>query len=112
MRQGARSDLEPSAKLQKVSESEAATMLKVSPRTVATAKKVLRKAPAELVEAVKSGQTTVSRAASELKPRKPKQVDRLKPEYMHKRFGMFLKHWPSHEQQRKVRAWLLEYLSQ
>lgn len=35
MRQGERTDVEPSANLQKVSQAEAAEMLNVSPRTVA-----------------------------------------------------------------------------
>ena len=47
----------------------------------------------------------------ERKPRKPKPpVDRLKAEYIHRRFGLFLKHWKSHAEQRIVRKMLLEYL--
>ena len=55
MRQGERTDVEPSANLQKVSQSDAAEMLQVSPRSVATAAKIERDAPVEVVEAVKAG---------------------------------------------------------
>jgi hypothetical protein len=110
MRQGARTDLQPSAKLPEVSQPQAAKLLKVSPRSVRAAKKVLREAPAKF-EAVKSGKTTVSKAADELKPRTKPLVDKLAPEYVNKRFGMFLRHWPSHADQRKVRELLRAYLN-
>ena len=46
------------------------------------------------------------------KPRKPKPpVDKLKPEYVNRRFGFFLKHWPSHADQRKVREIVKEFLA-
>ena len=51
MRQGERTDVEPSANLQKVSQETAAELLQVSPRSVAAAAKVKRTAPAEVVEA-------------------------------------------------------------
>lgn len=53
-----------------VSRSEAASLLNVSPRSVATAKKVEEQAEPELVEAVASGQVSVSAAAviTELPP--------------------------------------------
>ena len=53
-----------------VTQSEAASLLNVSPRSVATAKKVEEQAEPELVEAVASGQVSVSAAAviTELPP--------------------------------------------
>jgi hypothetical protein len=47
MRQGERTDVQPSANLQKVRQDEAAELLNVSPRSVATAKKVQEKAVPE-----------------------------------------------------------------
>jgi len=61
------------------------------------------------VVAAGSSKHAVQRALAKAKPepprpRKPKPpVDKLKPEYVNRRFGMFLKHWPSHTDQRKVR---------
>lgn len=49
MRQGERTDLEHSANLQKVSQKEAAEMLNVGERSVATAAKVSREAPEPVV---------------------------------------------------------------
>lgn len=63
MAQGERTDVEPSANLQKVSQSQAAEMLNVSPRTVAAAVKVRDEAAPELVHAVESGKVSVSAAA-------------------------------------------------
>lgn len=64
MRQGERTDIEPSANLQKVTSSEvAASKLNVSERSVASAKKVHQNATSELREAVEQGQITVSLAA-------------------------------------------------
>ena len=63
MKQGERTDLEPSANLQKVSQSEAAEMLNVSERSVATAKKVIDQGAPELVDAVERGDASVSAAA-------------------------------------------------
>lgn len=63
MRQGERTDVEPSANLQKVSQSQAADILQVSPRSVATAAKVERDAPVEVVDAVKSGAMSLNLAA-------------------------------------------------
>src|SRR5205814_7906689 len=51
-------------------------------------------------------QRTVRRVLSKPEPAKPRKkptVDKLKPEYVSRRFGFFLKHWPSHADQRKVR---------
>jgi ParB-like chromosome segregation protein Spo0J len=63
MAQGERTDIEPSANLQKVSQSEAAQLLNVSPRSVAAAKKVIEEAPSEIVHAVEQGAMAVSLAA-------------------------------------------------
>lgn len=63
MAQGERTDIQPSANLQKVSQAEAASLLNVSPRLVATAKKVDEQGEPELVEAVVNGQVSVSAAA-------------------------------------------------
>lgn len=54
MQQGQRTDLIPSANLQNVSQTEAATLLNVSPRSVATASKVKDESP-EIFAAMKSG---------------------------------------------------------
>jgi Mn-dependent DtxR family transcriptional regulator len=64
MRQGERTDVEPSANLQKVSQETAADLLQVSPRSVATAAKVKRTAPSEVVEAVKNGNISLNMAAT------------------------------------------------
>ena len=80
MPQGYRRDVSPSANLQKVapslpelgpashtpapmSQSEAANLLNVSPRSVATAKKVQEEAPEPVSRAVESGHMSVSLAA-------------------------------------------------
>jgi len=63
MEQGERTDLEPSANLQKVSQSDAAQMLNVSTRSVAAASKVKDEGAPELIAAVESGKVSVSAAA-------------------------------------------------
>lgn len=63
MRQGERTDLEPSANLQKVAQDQAARSVNVSPRTVADAVKVRREAEPELRSAVEQGHIAVSVAA-------------------------------------------------
>ena len=73
MNQGERTDLEPSANLQKVSVADAAKMLNVSDRSVATAKQVQGEAEPEIVEAVKAGKLPVSTAAKVAKLPKAKQ---------------------------------------
>lgn len=55
MAQGERTDREPSANLQKVSQADAAQMLNVSTRSVAAAAKVLHDGDEELVHAVERG---------------------------------------------------------
>lgn len=62
-RQGERTDLEPSANLQKVSQAEAATLLGVSPRSVAAAVNVQKVGTPELIAAVDQGELAVSTAA-------------------------------------------------
>ena len=63
MKQGQRTDIEPSANLQNVSQASAAEMLNVSTRTVASAQKVIDEAPQEVVQAVERGAMSVSLAA-------------------------------------------------
>lgn len=63
MRQGERTDVEPSAKLQKVAQGQAAEQLMVSPRTVADAVKVRKEASPEVRHAVEQGILPVSSAA-------------------------------------------------
>jgi len=72
-RQGERTDLsEPSANLRKVSQVEAAELVKVSPRSVTSAKKVLESGDSELVAAVDRGEVPVSAAAKSLQPEPPR----------------------------------------
>lgn len=61
--QGQRTDMQPAANLQNVSQADAAEMLNVSTRTVAAAAKVRNEAPDELVRAVEQGAVSVSLAA-------------------------------------------------
>lgn len=101
MPQGYRRDVEHSANLQKVapslptfepefpkaapvSQSEAARLLNVSPRTVATAKKVQEEAPQEVVKAVEAGHISVSLAAqvAELPDDVQAEVAAVEPEQM------------------------------
>jgi N6-adenosine-specific RNA methylase IME4 len=63
MRQGERTDIEPSANLQKVSVSKAAELLNVSERSVHSAGKVQREGTPELRTAVQAGRVSVSVAA-------------------------------------------------
>ena len=63
MPQGARTDREPSANLQKVSQPKAANLLNVSPRSVADAKKVIERGTPELARRVNRGEIKVSLAA-------------------------------------------------
>jgi hypothetical protein len=87
MRQGERTDLQPSADVPKVSQSEAAKMVGVSERLLRDAVKVKNAAP-ELHEEVKAGRMTVPAAKKEVKQReeqkhKPviskKQAEAMKP---------------------------------
>jgi ParB-like chromosome segregation protein Spo0J len=63
MRQGERTDLEPTAHLQNVSRAHAASLLRVSPRSVADAHRVQERGVPELVRAVEAGEMAVSAAA-------------------------------------------------
>lgn len=75
MRSGARTDLEPSANLRQVSIDEAASKFGVSPRSVDTAKRVLREGASELIAAVEAGTVSVSAAADVATLPKPEQVE-------------------------------------
>lgn len=63
MRQGERTDLEPSANLQKVSQAKASELFNISARSVSDAKKVKAEAQPEVVTAVRDGHLAVSAAA-------------------------------------------------
>lgn len=63
MRQGERTDLEPSANLPKVDQPTAASMLNVGERSVRSAREVLDHGAPELVNAVDQGRVAVSTAA-------------------------------------------------
>ena len=63
MRQGERTDLQPSANLRKVSQAEAAKRLNVSERSVTFAAFVEKEATPELIHAVGQGKIAVSAAA-------------------------------------------------
>jgi ParB-like chromosome segregation protein Spo0J len=63
MRQGERTDLEPSENLPKVSQEEAATLLKISDRTLRYAKAVQERGADDLIRAVETGNVRVSVAA-------------------------------------------------
>ena len=62
MRQGARTDLQPSANLPEVSQARAAEMLNVSERSVRSAAKMLHEGSEDLIHAVERGDMAVSAA--------------------------------------------------
>ena len=64
LRQGARTDLEPSANLPEVSQSEAAKAMSVSERSLRTAAKVQANAAPEVLDAIDDGFIAVSDAQS------------------------------------------------
>lgn len=70
MRQGSRTDLQPSAHVREVSQPDAAKMLNVSVRSVQNAAAVVREASPELVKQVERGEVSVSKAAKEIKQSK------------------------------------------
>jgi ParB-like chromosome segregation protein Spo0J len=76
MRQGERTDLEPSANLQKVSQAQAAEMLNVSPRTVVDAAYVLDHGTPDLVSAVERGdmKTSAAKAIANLPPEEQQRI--------------------------------------
>jgi len=87
MRQGERTDLQPSATLHKVSRRDAAALLGVSERSVAKAAAVLAHGSLKLVEAVESGDISVSRAEAQLRSeQKPKLEPSIQTldDYLHK----------------------------
>lgn len=63
MRQGERTDIQPSANLQKVSQEEAAELLQVSPRSIANARIVYTAGDPILIDKVERGEVAVSAAA-------------------------------------------------
>lgn len=71
MRQGERTDLEPSANLPKVSQAEAAAAMQVSERSVGQVEQIERDAP-DLVPKIESGELTLNKAATITKQRKAK----------------------------------------
>lgn len=75
MRQGERTDLEPSATLPKVSRAEAAELVGVSERTVTSAAKVQNESP-ELIEPVLQGKIDVHTAAqaADLPPEEREEI--------------------------------------
>ena len=80
MRQGERTDLEPSAnlpKVPKVSQGEAAELLNVSDRTLRSARQVLEQGTPELVAAVERGEMAVSVAAHVARLTPPEQQQML-----------------------------------
>ncbi len=85
MRQGARTDLQPSANLPKVSQTQAASMLEVSVRLVGDASEVIEKGEPDLVAKVESGAIAVSTAAATLRslhslPLKKKKISKSERE--------------------------------
>jgi N6-adenosine-specific RNA methylase IME4 len=76
MKQGERTDVEPSANLQKVSQADAAKLTNVSTRSVASATKVKNEGTPELRDAVKQGHVPVSVAekAVALSPEKQREI--------------------------------------
>ena len=78
MKQGERTDVEPSANLQKVSQADAAKLTNVSTRSVASAAKVKNEGTPELRDAVKQGYVPVSLAekAVHLAPDKQQEIVR------------------------------------
>lgn len=75
MRQGKRTDLQPSANLPEVSQPEAAALLNVSERTLRTAKSIHEHGAAELIQAVEQGVVSVSAAADVAALPKSEQVE-------------------------------------
>lgn len=82
MRQGERTDLEPSANLQKVDQATAASMLHVSTRSVASARKVRESGTLALVQLVEQGILPVSQGekAAKLAPQAQAEVVALAKE--------------------------------
>ena len=75
MGQGSRTDLEPRANLHEVSTADAADLLNVSERSVKSGRKVRDKGDDSLIDAVESGQVSVSAAADVAELLKPEQAE-------------------------------------
>ncbi len=86
MKQGERTDVKPSANLQKVSIPQAAELLNVSPRTVATYRAVAAAMP-ELVEKMDSGEITANKAYKEVE--KKRNESKPKPEMPDNKYRVF-----------------------
>jgi hypothetical protein len=76
MRQGERTDLEPSANLPKVSQSDAAKLLNVSGRSVRSAKAVCDQAVPELIKKVEQGEISVSKAANDVRNKQTEDAEK------------------------------------
>lgn len=66
MKQGQRTDLQPSANLHNVNQAKAAELLNVSPRIIASVKAIERDAP-EMIARIESGKVSVNEAQKEIK---------------------------------------------
>jgi ParB-like chromosome segregation protein Spo0J len=81
MRQGERTDLQPSAMIAKGDQATVAKLGKVSPRTMSTAKALKRDAIPSVVDAVKRGEVPIAQAASFAKATPPRDQARLIAEH-------------------------------
>ncbi len=82
MRQGERTDLEPSANLPKVSQSKAAEMVNVSPRTIRNVRQVEREAP-ELMPKLESGEMSAYKAVKQIEHKKLQELNKAQVEGLH-----------------------------
>jgi len=82
----------------------------LSPKEI---KKVIHDPKKHYQEAAREARKRRLQAQGKKPPKetKPKVVDKLTPEYIKKRWYAFIKHWESYSHQRKVREWVLEFLS-
>jgi len=96
-RQGARTDLQPSAHVREVDTTTAAKMLNVSPRSVESARSVERNGAPELVEAVERGEIRVRPAAEIAKLPKEEQPEAIQ-KHVRGTFGTGENEWYTPEQ--------------
>jgi hypothetical protein len=82
MRQGARTDLQPSANWPEVSQTKAAKMLNVGERSVRRARKVIEKADPKLVTDVEQGKVSVTAAAKTFQSESARSASRTADKYM------------------------------
>ena len=75
MRQGERTDLQPSANLPKVSQDDAAALFNVSPRTIRSVKVIKREAP-DMISRIANKLMTVHEAVKQLKERQREEIRR------------------------------------